>query len=111
MNKKNFFRKGFMVVTKFILAGLLAMSITVIVKNRMDLLSFSIAVIFAFALGGIAMALSLIKEIKSLIRENNSLIRKLKKAQSEIADFNESLDNMPVNAIIDFEEINNNKTA
>ena len=73
-----------MVVTKFILAGLLAMSITVIVKNRMDLLSFSIAVIFAFALGGIAMALSLIKEIKSLIRENNSLKRQLKKPKKRL---------------------------
>ena len=106
MNKKNFFRKGFMVVTKFILAGLLAMSITVIVKNRMDLLSFSIAVIFAFALGGIAMALS-------LIRENNSLKRQLKKAKKEIADFNETLENVPVCSLIDFNESKStsNKTA
>ncbi len=113
MNKKIFFRKGFMVVTKFILAGLLAMSITVIVKNRMDLLSFSIAVIFAFALGGIAMALSLIKEIKSLIRENNSLKRQLKKAKKEIADFNETLENVPVCSLIDFNESKStsNKTA
>ena len=104
MNKKNFFTKGLKVVFKFIFAGLIAMAITVIVKNRMDLLSFSIAVIFAFALGGIAMALSLSRELKSLIRENNSLKRKIKKAENEIKNFNKTLDEIPVNSFIDFEE-------
>lgn len=111
MNKTNFFTKGLKVAIKFIATGLIIMALVVVVKNRMDLLSFGIAVIVSFFLGGLSMGLSLLKELKSMIRENNSLKRKLKKAQSEIADFNESLDNMPVNAVIDFEESKHNKTA
>lgn len=111
MKRKVFFTKGLKVVFKFIFAGLIAMAVIVLFKNRNDILSIGVSTIIAFILGGIAMATSFSKELKSLIKENNSLKRKLKKAQSEIADFNESLGNMPVNALIDFEESKNNKTA
>ncbi len=111
MNKKNFFTTGLKIIAKFILAGLAVIAFIVLFKNRNDILATSLSMVISFIVGGMAMAISFAKELKSLIKENKSLIRKLKKAQSEIADFNESLDNMPVNAIIDFEEINNNKTA
>lgn len=111
MEKRNFITKGFVVVAKFILVGLIAMSITVIVKNRMDLLSFGIAVIIAFALGGIAMAMSLAKEIKSLIRENMSLKRKIKRAQKDMQELNTTLENVPVSTLIDFNEASKNRTA
>ena len=112
MEKRNFITKGFVVVAKFILVGLIAMCFVVVVKNRMDLLSFSIALIGSFVLGGISMAISLAKEIKSLIRENYSLKRQLKKAKKEIVEVNETLENIPIYALLDFNEsINSNKTA
>lgn len=111
MKKTIFLKKGLKVFFKFILTGILAIAVIVLFKNRNDILSISISTIISFILGGIAMATSFEKELKSLIKENNSLKRKLKKAQSEIFDFNEALGNVPVNALIDFEESNKNKTA
>lgn len=111
MEKRNFITKGFVVVAKFILVGLIAMCFVVVVKNRMDLLSFSIALIGSFVLGGISMAISLAKEIKSLIKENHSLKRQLKKANKELNEFNETLENVPVSTLIDFNEANKNRTA
>lgn len=104
MKRKVFFTKGIKVVLKFIFAGLIAMAVIVLFKNRNDILSIGVSTIIAFILGGIAMALSLSRELKSLIRENNSLKRKIKRAENEIENFNKTLDEIPVNSFINFEE-------
>ena len=111
MEKKIFIKKGLSVTFKFIATGLVAMALVVVVKNRMDLLSFGITVIISFFLGGLSMGLSLVKELKSLIRENNSLKRKLSKATKEITELNEALEEIPVNSFVEFTEACEHKTA
>ena len=104
MKKTIFFKKGLTIIAKFILVGLLALAVIVLFKNRNDILSIGVSTIIAFTLGGISMALSLSRELKSLIRENNSLKRKIKRAENEIKNFNKTLDEIPVNSFINFEE-------
>lgn len=104
MKKTILFKKGLQVFFKFIFAGLIAMAVIVLFKNRNDILSIGISTTIAFVLGGIAMSLSFFKELKSLIRENNSLKRRLKKAEKEIEHLNEALGEIPVNSLIDFTE-------
>ena len=110
MMKKNL-KQGLRVTSKFILGGLIIMSSMVLLKNGNDFLTFGIPVIVSFILGGLAMFLSLFKELKILARENMSLKRKLKRAQKELVELNTTLENVPVSTLIDFNEASKNRTA
>mgnify|MGYP004679467775 CR=1 FL=1 len=111
MGKKFFIKEGLSVTCKFIATGLIIMALVVVLKNRMDLLSFGIAVIVSFCLGGISMALSLGKEFKKLLNTKNSLKRKLERTQKEIDELNKQFDNVTVSSLIDFNEAKNKTTA